>query len=151
MTGTTQLLAAQATLAVEHVENLRGELKAAVAEGKRIDEQLKATGERLVAARTKSESLLNAREGLSRTRDELDAAFEANDFPTPDEETTYEQRREQLTQQWHRLTAEILPFSNVVGRSEDEFRTLQVVRGRVAGRAADLREAIKEIERRKRF
>jgi predicted nucleic acid-binding Zn-ribbon protein len=146
-----QIASAEITLAAEHFESLKEQLKAALSEGRRIDAQLEATGARLVEARRQAEPLWQKRDAISKSRLALDESFQANDFPTDKETTAYEQRREELTDEWHRLTAEITPLSNTIGKSEDEFRGWKVARGRAEIAVRQVRQALADTRRVQQF
>jgi hypothetical protein len=139
----SDLMNAEAVIVGEHMEQMKEQFAAAIAEGKTIDEQMEATGARLVEARAKAEPLWIKRDGISKARADLDAAFQQNDFAGDSETAEYERKRAALTDEWERLTTkEIIPLSNLIGQLDHEFTQLKFARGRVAGRVSDLRAAI---------
>jgi chromosome segregation ATPase len=149
-TGQTRLAQAQADLqaaelviAGEHREQLKERLKAAIEEGRAIDERLTATGAELVKARAQSEPLWTQREVISRTRTALDKEFQAKDFPSDEEAREYESKRGELTDQWQALTAQISTFSDVIARDEAEYERLKFARSRAAMAVNDLRLGIR--------
>jgi len=148
----SQLLAAEVALAAEHLQNLDDQLAAATTEGKRIEGEIKRTGEELVSKRAQAEPLWTARAAIDKARADLDTAFQQNDFAGAQETEQYVQKRAALADEWDRLTTkEIIPLSNVIGRLDHEFTQWKFARGRVAGRVNDLRQAIAERRGQKRF
>jgi hypothetical protein len=144
----SQILAAEGVLAQEHLEKLEETLAAAIAEGKRIEEGKQTCGVRLVQARAEAEPLWQKRDAVSKARADLDADFEKQALTDPEE---YERQRAELTDQWHKFTAQILPLSNIIGAAEDEYRRWEIGGSRLAGRIVDLRRSIQERRQRQRF
>jgi multidrug resistance efflux pump len=147
----SQLLAAQTALAVEHVENLQAQLTAAIAEGKRIEGEIKRTGAELVKARAEAEPLWTRRESISKARLVLDAEFEKNDFPDAHDTEEYESKRAALTGQWHELTEKIIPLSNSIAALEDQYRGWKVARSRAEIAVRDVRLALADTRRVQHF
>jgi chromosome segregation ATPase len=140
----SQIAAAEVILAEEHTHNLEQLLETGVEEGRKIESELKRVGALLVDARRESEPLWTKRLTVEKQRAELDAAFEEKVFVTAQETKAYEQRREEVTAQWHKLTGQIQPLSNLIGSFEHEYRQLEFAKSRTAGRVAELRQALRE-------
>jgi chromosome segregation ATPase len=134
---------AEIVIARERKAQLEADLRKAIAEGRAIDERLKATGAELVARRAESEPFWAKRDAISKTRIALDKDFEAKDFPSDEETEQYQSKRAELTDEWHRLTSEIVPLSGVIAGLEEEFRKLNFARSQSAKAVNDLRLGIR--------
>ena len=139
----SQLVEAEATLALEHTENLHAQFAAAIKEGRDIDEKLIAIGARLVQARAQAEPLWQKRDLVNQSKAALDKAFQAIDFPGPSETEKYERERAQLLNEWDRLTAEIIALSNRIGSLQHEYDGWKVARGRAERGVSDCRLALR--------
>jgi uncharacterized coiled-coil DUF342 family protein len=145
------LLAAQAVIAVEHLQSLEEHLKSAKEQGRAMDERLKETGSSLAAKHREAEPLWTQREIVSKTRVALDNDFQALDFAGDKETEEYEQKRATLTNQWHELTGQITALSGLIAQMEEEFRQLKFARSRTVNAVNDLRNAIAERRGKNRF
>jgi septal ring factor EnvC (AmiA/AmiB activator) len=143
--------AAELVIAEERKEQLKERLKAAIEEGRAIDERLKTTGAELVARRAESEPFWAKRDAISKTRIALDKDFEAKDFPSDEETEQYQSKRAALTQQWHEVTERINTLSGDIARLEEEFRQLKFARSRTVNAVNDLRNAISSRRGKNRF
>jgi chromosome segregation ATPase len=147
----SQMAAAEVVLATEQFQSLKDQYEAAKAEGRKIDERITEVGSSLAAKHREAEPLWTQRTIVSRTRDELDKAFQQNDFPSDMESEQYESKRADLTNQWHQLDKKIVALSGVISPMEEEHRQLKFYREQVAGRVADFRQAIAERRGKKQF
>jgi hypothetical protein len=150
MNGTERLAQAQADLqaaeiviSTERAAQLESDLRAAIEQGRAIDERIKTNGAGLVKARAQAEPLWTQRDAISRARQELDAAFQQNDFPSDEETRAYESKRAALTEEWHKLTEPITALSGLIARAEEEFRQLKFARSRAATSVNDIRLGIR--------
>jgi recombination DNA repair RAD52 pathway protein len=134
---------AERVIVHEHAEQMKQQFKIAIEEGRRIESEIKRTGTELVQARAQAEPLWTQREVISKTRDALDKAFQANDFPSDEQAEEYEQRRAALTNEWHALTEKIIPLSGTIARLEAEHERLKFARSRAAMAVNDLRLGIR--------
>lgn len=135
--------AAHVVIAEERKEQLKERLKAVIEEGRAIDERLKTTGAELVKSRSQAEPLWAQRETISKRRLALDASFEELDFPSAEETEQYQSKRAELTDEWHKLTAKIVPLSGVIAGLEAEHERLKFARSRAAMGVNDLRLAVR--------
>lgn len=138
----SDLQAAQIVITQERKEQMRQELKAAIKQGRAIDEQIKTNGAELVKARAQAEPLWTKREAISKARTALDEAFQQNDFPSDEEIEQYETKRSELTGEWHQLTQKIIALSGVIARLQAEYERLKFSRSRQAMGIKDLRLAL---------
>jgi chromosome segregation ATPase len=145
------LLAAQAVIAVEHLQSLEEQLKSAKEEGRAIDERLKKTGSSLAAKQREAEPLWTQRDAISRARQALDNDFQALDFSSDKETEEYEQKRATLTDEWHKWTEKITALGSFIGQAEHELCQLKFARSRTVNAVNDLRNAIAERRGKNRF
>jgi uncharacterized coiled-coil DUF342 family protein len=145
------LLAAQAVIAVEHLQSLEEQLKSAKEEGRALDGRIQETGSSLAAKHREAEPLWTQREIVSKTRVALDNDFQALDFASDQETEEYEQKRATLTDEWHKWTEKITALGGLIGQMEHELCQLKFARSRTVNAVNDLRNAIAERRGKNRF
>lgn len=136
------LFAAETAVAEEGAAARKQQLIDAVAEVRRIEDQIKEQGQRFVMARQHAETLWAKRAMISNSLRALDDAL--GEFPLPLELERYERKRSALVEEFQLLSRQISEASIPVAQGQDTIDKLTWVKHRAEIGVSDLRLAVRE-------
>jgi chromosome segregation ATPase len=143
------LATAELAVAAERATALDQQLSDALAEGRNIDEQIKAQGQRLASARQHAEGLWTRRALVNKAL--LDLGEALPEFPLAAELETYEGKRATLEAEFQSLSAQISDASITVAQGQDAIDKLAWAKHRAQIGIGDLRLAVRQARAGKRL